>query len=66
MVHDSMRNLQFDRRLTQRRDWVSEKELAAEIEALPDVADKAEVVVDEEEAAKEAPAETPAPATDFS
>ena len=40
MVHRSLDNLQLDRRLLMRQGWISEEELAKELEALPDVADK--------------------------
>jgi len=35
---ESERKLKFDRRLTGRRDWVTDEELEAELEALPDSA----------------------------
>jgi hypothetical protein len=44
MVHDSVRNLKFDRRLLRRRNWISQEELAKEIEKLPDAAPRAQVV----------------------
>ena len=44
--------LKFDRRLRNRRGWVSDQEVRGYEEGLPDVADKAEA----EEAEKDAPA----------
>jgi len=35
-------NLRFDRRLTHRRGWVSEKELARHLRSLPDVEEQGE------------------------
>lgn len=40
MDQETMRNLRLDRRLLGRRSWISEPELAAELESLPDVSDK--------------------------
>lgn len=40
----SLRNLKFDRRLHTRRGWVTPAELDAEIESLPDAADKGEAL----------------------
>ncbi len=40
MERGSMEKLKFDRRLSRRRDWVSESALDAHVETLPDVADK--------------------------
>jgi hypothetical protein len=40
VVHDSLRNLRLDRRLLNRRDWLSPEELQREFSALPDVSDK--------------------------
>lgn len=42
MVHDSMRNLRLDKRLTRRRGWLPPDELEKELAALPDVGEKAE------------------------
>ncbi len=42
MVHDSIRNLRFDKRLLRRRDWISPEELARALAELPDAADRAE------------------------
>jgi hypothetical protein len=44
-VHDDAnQQLRLDRRLTGRRGWIHEQELTRELERLPDVADKAELV----------------------
>ncbi len=65
MVHKSLDNLRLDRRLENRRAWLSPQERERELAALPDVADK--VAPPEEEAASEggtadaAPSETRAP-----
>jgi hypothetical protein len=53
MVHDSMRNLEFDKRLARRRGWVDPGRLREAIESLPDATDKI--------ARQEEQAETPAP-----
>jgi hypothetical protein len=48
MVHDSIRNLRLDRRLLRRRGWISPEELERELAALPDVAEKGEIVAEDE------------------
>jgi len=51
-------NLRFDRRLTHRRGWISEKELTRHLRTLPDVEDRGEWVDpagDSEAAAETAP-----------
>jgi hypothetical protein len=40
MDRNSLKQLRLDLRLTDRRAWISEKELAVELEKLPDVSDK--------------------------
>ena len=50
MDRESMRNLRLDRRLTRRRGWISPDDLEASLEALPDVAEKGELVRAAEEA----------------
>jgi hypothetical protein len=40
MDRNSLKQLRLDQRLTDRRAWISEKELAVELEKLPDVSDK--------------------------
>jgi hypothetical protein len=62
MVHESMKNLQFDRRLQGRRGWVSESDTQSHIENLPDVAAKGEVIADADEAAAPEPLRGAAPA----
>ena len=47
---ESTEKMRFDRRLVLRRGWVSRDQLAAALEALPDVAGKAITVGDAEEA----------------
>lgn len=68
MVHKSMKNLEFDRRLYGRRGWISEKEFENHLANLPDVTSKGEVVVDADESASapeagagQAPAPAPQP-----
>jgi hypothetical protein len=41
MLQDAIRSLKLDRRLRNRRGWVSEEELARSLADLPDVKDKA-------------------------
>jgi hypothetical protein len=41
MLQDSIRSLKLDRRLRNRRGWVSEEELGRALEQLPDVKEKA-------------------------
>lgn len=60
MVHDSMKTLQYDRRLRKRRGWVKKEDYESHLGDLPDVADKGEVV--SAEAPEEAPAAAAAPA----
>jgi len=40
MKHDAMEKLRLDRRLIDRRGWISKAELEKELEALQDVSDK--------------------------
>ena len=40
MDRNSLKQLRLDRRLTDRRTWISPKELDLELEKLPDVSDK--------------------------
>lgn len=44
MLRDGKAKFRLDRRLATRRGWISEEDLAKELDALPDVAEKAEVV----------------------
>ena len=41
---DSMKKLVFDVRMVRRRGWITTQQLASELDALPDVADKAVAV----------------------
>jgi len=62
MNRESTDKLRFDRRLLQRRGWVSRDQLAAALEALPDVAGKGITLGDAEEAGSPPPgggSETP-------
>ena len=43
-MRDGKTQLRLDRRLAQRRGWISPEELEKELAALPDVAEKAEMV----------------------
>lgn len=66
MVHSSMKNLEFDRRLQGRRGWIDGNSFEKHLEGLPDVADKGIVVsLGEEDAAPKeaapAPSATPEP-----
>ena len=40
MLDESLRDLKIDRRMLERRGWITRQELAAAIAALPDCADK--------------------------
>jgi hypothetical protein len=40
MDRRSLERLRLDRRLIRRRGWISKQELSAELESLPDAADK--------------------------
>ena len=53
MNRDSMKALRLDRRLLNRRGWITQADLDKQLSALPDVADKVQVV--------EATPESPAP-----
>ncbi|MCA9509439.1 MAG: hypothetical protein R3E88_04610 [Myxococcota bacterium] len=46
MDNDSISNLKFDSRMARRRGWVSDEERDAYLAALPDTAEKLEVVAD--------------------
>jgi hypothetical protein len=44
-VHeDATKQLRLDRRLAGRRGWIAQNELAGELDRLPDVGDKAELI----------------------
>ena len=57
MNREAMEKLRLDRRLINRRGWVSKAELEKNLEALPDVSDKIAPRDEEEEPSKAAPAE---------
>ena len=57
MNREAMEKLRLDRRLINRRGWVSKAELEKNLEALPDVSDKIAPREDEEEPSKAAPAD---------
>lgn len=40
MLDESLRDLRTDRRMLERRGWITRQELAATLAELPDVADK--------------------------
>ena len=44
MHDDATRQLRLDRRLSGRRGWIGEEELSRELEHLPDVAAKADLI----------------------
>ncbi|HBZ71701.1 MAG TPA: hypothetical protein DEP35_19035 [Deltaproteobacteria bacterium] len=54
MVHDHLASHRLDRRLLRRRNWVNPKQLAKELEALPDVSEKIRPPEEGQEAAEEA------------
>ena len=59
MDRESVDRLRFDRRLQRRRDWVSDEDLNAHIDSLPDVSDKMTTAAElEAEEAASAGAET--------
>ena len=51
----SLEWLKLDRRLIRRRNWISSKDLRRELDALPDVADKAAPIEEDEGEPKEEP-----------
>ena len=63
MDRDATQQLRLDRRLIGRRGWISKKELAKELEALPDVSAKATTLGAADAAAEGPPSaeETPTP-----
>jgi hypothetical protein len=44
LVHDATTKFRLDRRLAQRRGWITPEQLEKEVSSLPDVAEKAEVI----------------------
>lgn len=59
---EAMEKLHLDRRLINRRGWISKAELEKALEALPDVSDKI-APLEEEEPVKDEAAEETAPGT---
>ena len=59
MDQESMASLRLDKRLALRRGWISPEELAQELEALPDSADKILVAEDDDAADTEESAPEP-------
>ena len=59
MDRDSMKQLRLDRRLIRRRGWISDQELAQELENLPDAAQNAITLGDAADEAKAPRAATP-------
>ena len=53
MVHDHLATHRLDRRLLRRRNWVTPKQLAKELEALPDVSEKIRPAEEGQEAREE-------------
>jgi hypothetical protein len=60
-VLDLASKLRLDRRLARRRGWISADQLAKDLKALPDVAEKAEQVDSPQFKKQEAPAEEEGP-----
>lgn len=60
MDRESVDRLRFDRRLERRRGWVEEKDQEANLESLPDVADKMTRGLDDPDDSADAPDATPA------
>jgi hypothetical protein len=54
MDRDTLSKLRLDRRLIQRRGWISSDDLEREIEALPDVSGKIGTPAEEAESAESA------------
>lgn len=62
MTRESMQRLRLDRRLAHHQGWISEAELAKELDGLPDAASKATTlgeVADESESSPPEPAPAP-------
>lgn len=43
-MDDERESLQYDRRLARRRGWITPEKMKAELDALPDLAEKAEPI----------------------
>ncbi|NNL65478.1 MAG: hypothetical protein HKP30_04490 [Myxococcales bacterium] len=56
MIDRHIRDLRLDRRLQNRRGWISAQGREEALEALPDVADKGELVTDDEADSGDPPA----------
>lgn len=61
MIDRHIRDLRLDRRLLNRPGWISAQDLDDAMGTLPDVADKGEIVTEEEEAAPTPSADPLAP-----
>jgi hypothetical protein len=61
MNRESLERLRLDRRLINRRGWMSATERARALEQLPDVSQKATTLGDASGEESPAPEETPAP-----
>ncbi len=55
MDRNSIERMRLDRRLIRRRNWIPQKQLQRELDALPDVADKVAPIESEDEAATQPP-----------
>ena len=55
-MHEPNSNFRLDRRLQQRRGWIASEQLEKELNALPDVSEKAELVDSPQHKGAEAPA----------
>jgi hypothetical protein len=53
MVHDHLASHRLDRRLLRRRNWVNPKQLAKELDLLPDVSEKIRPPEEGQEASEE-------------
>ena len=53
MVHHHLASHRLDRRLLRRRNWVNPKQLAKELDALPDVSEKIRPPEEGQEASEE-------------
>ncbi len=62
MIDRNIRDLRLDRRMQHRRGWISAQDMEEALAALPDVADKGELVTEEDLAAAQAPAAKARPA----
>jgi hypothetical protein len=65
MDRDSMKQLRLDRRLIRRRGWISDQELAQELESLPDASQNAITLGEAADEAKAPRAATPSDAPEI-